>query len=294
VSDLAHEVVTGDVTVEVTRAEGGGGRTVFGVFPLDGQSELELTGIPCQGGYGTTCTVKVKTKNYRQYQFQQLIRENRVNKASEGPVRPSVKAGRVRDIDPPRLGDLRASPRTLVNGAQMIAFKKEDRDLVGRSGAALYDNLGSLRQAALLNIATKANDDSTDHCGRFLGALLVVRQDRFLCEVDARMPEFLNGSGRFITAPDGLHKPLPGYRMIDVSFKSRDSHANLQVTFMKHRNGGLAADVDIDEASGFRHGLEVIRNTFRGRTNTYLIRELLLLRDQQKLSLDPGYGFVFK
>ena len=56
----------------------------------------------------------------------------------------------------------------------------------------------------------------------------------------------------------------------------------------------FAADVDIDEASGFGHGFELIRNSVNGRTNPYLIRELMLLSAQEAGALDPGYRFVFK
>ena len=43
------------------------------------------------------------------------------------------------------------------------------------------------------------------------------------------------------------------------SFKSRDAHANIELTFMvENATGRLAADIDIDESSGIEHGLEVI------------------------------------
>jgi hypothetical protein len=79
------------------------------------------------------------------------------------------------------------------------------------------------------------------------------------------------------------------------SFKSRDPHANLQVTFMRQIDSDVMwADIDIDEASGFEHGFEVIRNAVVDRrTNPYLVRELLLLAlDHQPI--DPGYDFVFR
>jgi hypothetical protein len=101
-------------------------------------------------------------------------------------------------------------------------------------------------------------------------------------------------SDKFKSAPATLHAPLSGYQLED-SFKSRDAHANLQVTFMRHKQSGeLAADVDIDEAAGIEHGREVIRNAITGgRTNPYLVRELLLLFDPVEKVLDPGYRFVF-
>jgi hypothetical protein len=83
--------------------------------------------------------------------------------------------------------------------------------------------------------------------------------------------------------------------MTGESFKTRDAHANLQVTFMREVDTGrLAADIDIDESSGIEHGIEVIENAlFRNRTNPYLIREFLLSADRTRWSLDPGYEFLF-
>jgi hypothetical protein len=64
---------------------------------------------------------------------------------------------------------------------------------------------------------------------------------------------------------------------------------------MRHKQTGLlSADVDLDESSGIEHGFEVIRNAITdGRTNPYLIRELMLLSDPVEKVLDPGYRFVF-
>jgi hypothetical protein len=83
--------------------------------------------------------------------------------------------------------------------------------------------------------------------------------------------------------------------MTGQSFKTRDAHANLQVTFMQQvETGRLAADIDIDESSGIEHGFEVIRNAiFKKRTNPYLIHEFMLSADLKKRTLDPGYEFVF-
>jgi hypothetical protein len=58
--------------------------------------------------------------------------------------------------------------------------------------------------------------------------------------------------------------------------------------------GGLAADIDIDEASGIEHGFEVIRNgVLNKRTNPYLIREFMNAADLQGHSLSPDYRFAF-
>jgi hypothetical protein len=99
----------------------------------------------------------------------------------------------------------------------------------------------------------------------------------------------------FKSAPGALHEPPPGFSPPTESFKSRDPHANLQITVMKDlATGGLAADIDIDEASGIEHGFEVIRNAvFNNRTNPYLIREFMNAADLEKRSLRPEYRFTF-
>ena len=178
----------------------------------------------------------------------------------------------------------------------MVGEKKEDKDLVGLQGASLYSRLGPLRQACVLNIFKKAGHPSSARCLKDFQELLVCRQDRFFAFVRPQLPARLVRSSEFKSAPKILHKPLKKFRMSsNGSFKSRDPHANLQVTFMEEiATGRLAADIDIDESSGIEHGFEVIRNAvFKKRTNPYLIREFLLCADLQEHSLDPGYKFVF-
>lgn len=295
VVDLAGEAVRGDLRLDLARATGGSrGAGVTATFPLDGQTRLDLTEIPCASGYGTTYTVVATIKRFRRYAFQQLIRENAATTASESPIRLVVRPRAVKDIAAPPFSALPRVPQAVLTSAEMRDYRREDRDLVGLTGASLYAALGPRRTACLLNVIAKANHASSDGCGRFMRGALVLRQDRCFCLVDDAMPRFLNDSDRFVTAPSSLHTPLHGFRMVDASYKSKDSHANLQVTFMQHREtDALAADVDIDEASGFRHGLEVIRNAVgKRRTNPYLVRELLLLRDPVGRGLDPGYRFV--
>jgi hypothetical protein len=108
------------------------------------------------------------------------------------------------------------------------------------------------------------------------------------------MPLFLQRSALFKTVNGSLHKPLPGYLRME-SYKTLDAHANLQVTLMRKPDANeWAADIDIDEAAGIEHGFEVLRNRLTGgKTNPYLVRELLLLADWQERTLDPGYRFTF-
>jgi len=257
--------------------------------------DLTITGITCRGGPGTMYRLLATTPHYRPYGFFQLIREDRNNTASDD-VEFWVKPSDVVDIHAPTFQDLPPRVRGILEQAEMIGLKPEDQDLVGLAGAALYGQLGPLRRACLLNLAVKTSDTATTgDCLSAIGGVLVCRQDRFFARVDAGLPERLRRSPLFKSAPETLHEPLPGFQMAEGSFKSRDAHANLQMTFMREiATGDLAADIDIDESSGIKHGFEVIRNaTFRNRTNPYLIREFLLNADPVKRSLDPGYRFRF-
>ena len=285
-----------DIEVEFARMSGeaGAGGESLRVSLVGPDPDLEISGITCRGGPGTMYRVMATAEHYRPYSFFQLIQENRLNTASDD-VEFWVKPGDVKDIRAKAFIDLPARVRRILDDAEMVALGSEDRDLVGLAGEDLYRALGPLRKACLLNLITKASDATTGNCLPGILGLLLCRQDRFFARVDAGLPEALRKSPVFKSAPESLHDPLPDYRMAEGSFKSRDAHANLQVTFMRHTaTGHLAADIDIDESAGVRHGLEVIRNaTFRSRTNPYLIREFLLSADPIARSLDPGYQFRF-
>ena len=260
---------------------------------LDGTDTLSVSGIQCRGGPGTLYTVTVDGEHFKPFSFFQMIFEKRDNIASE-PVRFWADPKAIRDIAAPEFVDLPAPLRSLLTKAQMEAPLAEDRDLVHKSAAALYDAMGAIRKASLLNIFAKtSHKETTDGCVRFVQTLRVCRQDRFFATVDQRMRDALQKSPKFKSAPDTLHKPLANFQRED-SFKSRDAHANLQVTFMRSlATGELAADIDIDESAGIEHGFEVFRNAvFKNRTNPFLIREFMLA-SAVEVSLDPGYNFVF-
>jgi hypothetical protein len=295
-TDLAGEPVR-DITVEFRRFSGepGTGGETMHVTLVGPDPDLLITGITCRGGVGTMYEVRAEAEHYRQYAFFQRIQEDRVNTASDD-VEFWVKPGDVLDIRAPVFADLPARARQILSDAEMMPVKDEDRDLVGLKGEALYRQLGPLRKACFLNLITKAADDTTTGgCVTKILGLLVCRQDRFFARVSASFPEALRASPLFVTARENHHDPLPGFELTGESFKSRDAHANLQVTFMRETSSGvLAADIDVDESTGIEHGFEVIRNAlFRSRTNPYLIREFLLSADPIDRSLDPGYTFRF-
>jgi hypothetical protein len=293
ITDLLDSPIDSQLDFDFEPASGSPGGTLMEASVTD-ETDITIDSIQCRGGPGTLYTVSANTRNFRSYAFFQMILEERVNTPSESPIRLVVKPKRVTDITAPAFSDLAEALRDFVDAAEMRAPQQEDRDLLGLQGAALYDALGPMRKACLLNIFTKANHASSDACFRFLRSPAVLRQDRCFCSADQGMPEFLRQSERFKSAPNTLHDPLSGFTLED-SFKTRDPHANLQVTFMRHKQtGDLAADVDIDESSGIEHGFEVIRNAVTGgRTNPYLIRELMLLVDPVEKILDPGYRFIF-
>ena len=295
-TDLAGQPVR-NISVEFLRfsGESGTGGEPMHVTLAGPDPDLTINGITCRGGPGTMYRVFAEAEHYRPYGFFQLIQEDRVNTASD-QVEFWVKAGDVKDIRAPSFSELSARARKILNDAEMMAGKDEDRDLLNLKGEDLYRRLGPLRKACFLNLVTKAADDTTTGgCVSQIGGVLVCRQDRFFARVSAALPEVLRQSALFKTAKDALHKPLPGFEMTGDSFKSRDAHANLQVTFMREKaNGALAADIDIDESAGIEHGFEVIRNaTFRSRTSPFLVHEFLLSADPVGKSLDPGYKFRF-
>jgi len=297
VTDLDRKPVPGKVEMEFQRFSGdlGAGGTGLEVsFKMGQESDIVITRIPCRGGPGTMYRVFAAAPHYRPYSFFQLIREDLVNPAADD-IEFWVKPGDVKNIRAPQFLELPPQVQKILDQAAMIEEEDQDEDLVGDSGESLYAALGPLRKACLLNITKKASHSSADNCLPQIEALLICRQDRFFAFVDATLPDRLQSSPFYKTAPDSLHKPLPGFKMTGRSFKSRDAHANLQVTFMQHiQSGRMAADIDIDESSGIEHGFEVIRNAvFKNRTNPYLIREFLISADLQNRSLDPGYAFVF-
>lgn len=295
-TDLTGEAVPDiDIALKRLPGEAGTGGESMHVSLAGPDPDLTITGITCRGGPGTMYRVLVTTPHYRPYAFIQLVREDRNNTASDD-VEFWVKPSEVVDIRGPNFEDLPARVRRILEQAQMMVAKPEDRDLVGLAGEDLYRQLGPLRKACLLNLVVKTADAATTgDCLPAIGGVLVCRQDRFFARVDPRLPERLRRSPLFKSARQELHEPLPGFQMAEGSFKSRDAHANLQVTFMRETaTGSLAADIDIDESSGIEHGFEVIENAlFRNRTNPYLIREFLLSADPIGRSLDPGYRFRF-
>ena len=301
----------GSVTIEVTDARGValsgqleieldphtqsiGGEAMEAGFNVRGHTSFEVTNISCHDGPGTLYAFRLTADGYKPYAFFQLMKTGARNLPSEARIRLMANPKKVASITAPAFADLPATFRRALEAAVMVELDAEDRDLLGLSGEALYDAMGPLRKASLLNLVAKGLHGSSDRIASFVRAPAILRQDRCFAEVDPALHDKLARSDKYKSAPGKLHTPPRGFELMN-SFKSRDAHANLQVTFMRQIDSDVMwADIDIDEASGFEHGFEVIRNAvLDGRTNPYLIRELLLLTlDHQPI--DPGYNFVFR
>jgi len=297
ITDMAGWPVSSKLEIELKPeggAAGAGGAHMSLGVKMGGSTDLVITGIHCQGGAGTLYRVRVEAANFRPYTFVQNIREKQVSNPTDD-VELWAQHDRVKSIAEPAFADLKPAVRRVLEKAQMLAVKAEDKDLAGLAGANLYSALGPPRQAGLLNIVAKAAHGSAAKALDFVRGVVVARQDRFFALVDEDMLRLVDHD-RYRSAQNTLHEPLPGFEMARLpSIKTDDARANLQITFMRNTaTGALAADIDIDESSGFiRHGFEVIRNTVKNqRTNPYLIREFLLAADREK-SLFPGYGFGF-
>ncbi|MEO5739214.1 MAG: hypothetical protein ABIS29_01285 [Vicinamibacterales bacterium] len=304
-------MATGGLTIEITNARGGalsgklhielephaqaiGGDAMEVSFDVSGHKRFEISNISCHDGPGTLYAFRLTADGYRPYSFFQLMKPRAQNLASEARVRLMTNPKAVSDITAAGFKELPPTFRRALESAVMVELTAEDRDLVGLSGSALYDAMGPMRKASLLNLVAKGLHSSSERIASFVRSPAILRQDRCFAEVDPALHAKLSRADMFKSAPGALHKPPAGFALVD-SFKSRDSHANLQVTFMRKLDSDILwADIDIDEASGFEHGFEVIRNAVvDGRTNPYLVRELLLLAlDRQ--TIDPGYDFVFR
>ena len=188
-TDLAGEPVP-NLSVGCFRFSGepGTGGETMHVTLAGPDPDLTINGITCRGGVGTMYRVLAEAEHYRPYGFFQLIQENRVNTASD-QVEFWVKPGDVRDIKAPSFDNLSARARKILNDAEMMAQKDEDRDLLNLKGEDLYGQLGPLRKACFLNLIAKAADhDDDEGCVSEIGGVLVCRQDRFFARVGAGFP----------------------------------------------------------------------------------------------------------
>jgi hypothetical protein len=248
------------------------------------QKEVEIRGIECDPF--AVYTVTVWPSNYRPSQFFIMLRGGQTT--SREPVQIPVDAGKVVGIVPPPYAALDSELRRVLEASSL------DTDQ-GKKGQVLYDALDPLRQACLLNTFTKASNiilHDGSSCFKHIEGLLKLRGDRFFAKTHAALREEVQNARDLFTEVSGaLHHPPDGYTPAK-SFKTKDKHGNLQVSFFRKGDTGddYLVDVDIDEAAGIEHGFEVLRNHLADhQTSPYDVREILV----SKQSLDPGYTFKF-
>ena len=145
-----------------------------------------------------------------------------------------------------------------------------------------YDAMTDLEKAGLLNVCAKARAEGLIDC--FL-RVERAQGDRIYVLVSSAIGKVIEARG-YHAVNGSLHKPPAGYRDQLGSYKSDDLFGNIQLTFFQAIDGQeVLADVDIDDAAGFRHAFQVIRNSVAGPTHPYNIREILLGCQ----GLNPGY-----
>jgi hypothetical protein len=197
-----------------------------------------------------------------------------------------VDASRIQHITAPSYDNLIPDARQLLaDSTNVLTFEK-------KAGAELYTALDDVRRAGFLNLTAKANNTRFQN-GRtvlsYITELLELRGDRFFAKTTPDLrSETTNAMSaqEFHEVSEALHDPTPGY-VRDRSFKTMDHYGNLQLSFFKNTNGEYTVDMDIDDAQGFEHIFQVVRN-ITGPTNPYNIHEILLAAQH----LDAGYDFI--
>lgn len=198
-----------------------------------------------------------------------------------------VDAHKVSRVEFPKYARLLPEVRDLLQASPNVL------NFAGLAGQALYEALDDIRRAGFLNIVAKCF--RTRFAGgrpvsSYLQQLSELRGDRFFVHVPKELREETKNSvaaGLFDKVSGSKHHPPEGYTSAD-SFKTQDHYGNLQLTFFS--NGvDWVADIDIDDANGFEHVFQVLRNRLTGRpTHPYDIQQILIATQE----IDPGYKLV--
>jgi hypothetical protein len=235
--------------------------------------------------------VMVSPANYSVMQFFVSLSDGSITNFT-APV--PIDARKVGSISAPDFTALPGPAQNVLKLAESPRFNDGAGGFL--HGPELYSALTQypLLKACFLNIVAKSGatglPDGSSCLDHFQGVVRL-EQDRFFVRTSAALVEETGHSNAFHSVSAALHDPMPGYHTVS-SFKTFDRYGNLQLTFQRRGDTGddYAADVDIDDAQGFEHIFQVLRNTVEGPTNPYNIHDILL---QQIPRVNPGYGFVF-
>ena len=222
------------------------------------------------------------------YQFV----SNFINMKSSGITSMSltlpIDPEKVRKVNFPTFASLDAVASALLSAsADVLKFE-------GKKGKALYDAIDDpIRKAGMLNIFAKCGATGFGNGRSVLSHILELKElrgDRFFAVVTKELRSETKNSianGLFHSANQSLHDPPPGFTA-QGSFKTADHYGNLQLSFSA-KEDEWRADIDIDDAGGFEHFFQVLRNKLSGKpTHPYNIHEILVGTQQ----LDPGYTFT--
>ena len=199
----------------------------------------------------------------------------------------AIDPAKVLSVKAPDFADLPESTRKLLKRSDsVLSFE-------GKSGKLLYDALGDLGRANILNLTSKCAATPLSNGETvlpFIEKIVEIRGDRFFAVVPKALRQETKNSvvaGLFDPAPDTLHTPPQGFTRAG-SFKTQDKFGNLQLTYFLNGDDCMT-DIDIDPTSGLRHFFQVLEHKIKGiETHPYAVRDILVA--QQKI--DPDYRFV--
>jgi hypothetical protein len=188
---------------------------------------------------------------------------------------------------------------TKINFDAFDSYNDEAKRLLASSASqpqtakGLFESYSDIQKAGFLNISEKAAHTrllTGQKANQYFTKLRDVRGDRFFVDVEksfARDVHDASLAGLFYSVPEVLHKPPEGFSHAG-SYKSQDHYGNIQFTFHVDVAGNYVCDVDIDDAAGFEHIFQVIRNTVSGPTHPYNIHEILIAYQE----IYPPYSFT--
>ena len=153
------------------------------------------------------------------------------------------------------------------------------------NGSRRFYALCRERKAGLLNLFSKMNavllPDESRPWSHVLELERVDRDriyarigaDLHIQAVHAAIPGMTGGVPCFKLVDGSLHRPPKGY-VLRHSYKTLEHYGNLQLTFFARKGESVAdcVDADVDDAAGFEHVEQVIRNK---ATHPYDIHQIL-------------------
>ena len=254
---------------------------------LDARTIIDINGLNStpQGLY----RLEVDAPSYQP--VSQFVNVDSVNPAdpTERTLTLPVDHNKVVSVDFPQFGSIPAGAQSLMaNSSEVLGFET-------KSGGDLYGALDNIRRAGFLNLIAKSartrlSNDRT--VLSYIQELTEVRGDRFFAVVDPALHSETQHAVLdeiFHSVDDTLHTPPPGFAKVD-SYKTLDHFGNLQLTFSATPDRSRwQVDMDIDDAQGFEHIFQVVRN-IGGATHPYDIHEILIAFQE----IDPGYRLMLQ